>query len=401
MSEIKTDDLINAVEKSLGQAVEKYEGQVAESKKASAEVRDEVKALAEKHSELVKQSEGLQARFQEFEQNAMATMKSGGKASDTWGKSLIDSESYKGFLSGQNQRARVEVKNTILGESGSPQNPDNVLVPEDRLPGIVPGAFRELTVLDFFPAGATGSNQIQYTREAGWTNNAAERAEGTQKPESDLTFELVEDPVRTIAHIIKLSKQVLDDAPMLQTYVDRRLRHGIRNRLEFQLLRGNGTSPNIAGISASGRHTPFTPDTGDNQFDSINKAKYATIGADYRANVVFLNPADWGAMERLKFGASDDRYLVGDGAMVSYIQGGLTPLVWGLPVVASNNVEQGKFYVMDSNATQLFMRQGAVVEMFEQDEDNVQKNLITVRCEMRAALATFQPDAIRYGDLTL
>ena len=401
MSEVKTEDLISAVEKSLDQAIEKYQGQLDESKSAANEVRDEVKSLAEQHSELVKHSESLAAKFQEFEQTALTSMKGPSKTADTWGKSLIDSDAYKGFLSGQQQRARVEVKNTILGEGGSPQDPQNILVPEDRLAGIVPGAFRELTVLDFFPAGATGSNQIQYTREASWTNNAAERAEGTAKPESDLTFELVDDPVRTIAHIIKLSKQVLDDAPMLQTYVDRRLRHGIRNRLELQILRGNGTSPNISGLSASGRHTAFTPATGDNQFDSISKAKYAIVGADYRANVVFLNPADWGTMERLKFGASDDRYLVGDGAMLSYIQGGMTPLVWGLPVVASNNVEAGKFYVLDSNATQLFMRSGAVVEMFEQDEDNVQKNLITVRCEMRAALATFQPDAIRYGDLTL
>ena len=401
MTDVNTEALIKSVESALDSAVERYEGQLQESKSAANEVRDEVKSLAEQHSELVKQSESLAAKFQEFEQTALTGMKGTSKGTEAWGKSLIDSETYKSFVEGRTQKARVEVKNTILGEGGSPQNPVNTLVPEDRLAGIVPGAFRELTVLDFFPAGSTSSNQIQYTREESFVNNAAERAEGTQKPESDLTFELIDDPVRTIATFIKMSKQVMEDAPMLQTYVDRRLRHAVRNRLEFQILRGNGTSPNISGLSASGRHTAFTPATGDNQFDSINKAKYATIGADYRANVVFLNPADWGTMERLKFGASDDRYLVGDGAMISYIQGGLTPLVWGLPVVASNNVEQGKFYVLDSNATQLFMRQGAVVEMFEQDEDNAQKNLITVRCELRGALATFQPDAIRYGDLTL
>ena len=401
MSTENTEELIKGVETALESAIEKYEGQMNESKSVAREARDEVKGLAEKHAELVEQSESLQAKFQEFEQTALTGMKGGGERRQSWGEKFIDSDAFKGFIDGSSDRARIEVKNTILGEGGSPQDPENVIVPEDRLPGIVPGAFRQLSILDFFPMGATSSNQIQYTRENTWTNNAAERAEGTQKAESALTFELVDDPVRTIAHFIKLSKQVLDDAPALQSYVDRRLRHGLRNRLERQILRGDGTSPNISGLSASGRHTAFTPESGDNQFDSISKAKYAVLGADYSANAIFLNPADWGAIERLKRGSTDDDYLAGDGAMLSYIQNGMTPVVWGLPVVASNNVEEGKFYVLDSMATQLFMRQGATVEMFEQDEDNAQHNLVTVRAELRAALATFTPAAIRYGDLTV
>lgn len=401
MSTENTEELIKGVETALESAIEKYEGQLTESKSVAAEARDEVKALAEQHAELVEQSESLQAKFQEFEQTALTSMKGGGERRQSWGEKFIDSEAFKGFIDGSSDRARIEVKNTILGEGGSPQDPENVIVPEDRLPGIVPGAFRQLSILDFFPMGATSSNQIQYTRENTWTNNAAEAAEAAQKAESALTFELVDDPVRTIAHFIKLSKQVLDDAPALQSYVDRRLRHSLRNRLEQQILNGDGTSPNISGLSATGRHTDFTPASGDNQFDSISKAKYAVLGADYSANAIFLNPADWGAIERLKRGSTDDDYLAGDGAMLSYIQNGMTPVVWGLPVVASNNVTEGKFYVLDSMATQLFMRQGATVEMFEQDEDNAQHNLVTVRAELRAALATFTPAAIRYGDLTV
>lgn len=401
MTDVNTEALIKSVEGALDSAIERYEGQLNESKSAANEVRDEVKALAEKHSNLVKQSESLAERFREFEQTALTGMKGAGEPVQTWGQKLISSDSFDAFLKGSSQRARIEVKNTILGEAGSPQDPTNVLVPEDRLPGIVPGAFRQLTVLDFIPTGATNSNQIQYTREASWTNDSAETAESGTKPESDLTFELVDEPVRTIAHIIKLSKQVLDDAPALQSYVDRRLRHGIRQRLESQILSGNGTSPNIAGLDQTGRHTDFTPESAENEFDAINRAKYAVIGADYMPNVVFLNPEDWGKMERLKRASGDQAYVAGDGAALSYIQNGLTPVVWGMPVVASNAVTAGEFFVMDSNAVQLFMRQAATVEMFEQDEDNVQKNLITVRAELRAALACFTPTAVRYGDLTV
>lgn len=399
MSEIKTEDLISAVEKSLEQAIEKYDGQVQESKEAANEVRDEVKALAEKHSSLCEQSESLAAKFQEFEQNALTGMRGGSEKSETWGQKFVGSDMFSKFLSGETDRAKIEVKNTIIGEGGSPQDPTNTIVPEDRLAGIVPGAFRQLNLLDFVPMGATSSNQIQYTRENTYTNNAAETAEGASKPESALTFELVDDPVRTIAHWLKLSKQVLDDAPMLESYVDRRLRHGVRQRLETQIVVGNGTSPNISGLDQTGRHTDFTPTSGENQFESINRAKYAVIADDYVPNAVLMNPADFGAMERLQ--STTNEFLAGNGAALSYINNGLNPVIWGLPVVVSNAVTEGKFFVFDSNAMQLFMRQGATVEMYEQDDTNVQSNLITVRAELRGALAVFQPGAIHFGDLTV
>jgi len=208
---------------------------------------------------------------------------------------------------------------------------------------------------------------------------------------------LIEEPVRTIAHFIKLSNQVLDDAPALEGYVNRRLTHGLRNRLEFQALRGTGTSPQIAGLSATGRSTAFTPESGENALESINRAKYAVTGADFMATHVFMNPADWGSIERLK---SNGQFLLGDGAAFTYINNGLTPLVWGLPVITSNNVEAGKFYVLDINAIELMFNQDVTVEMGFVNDDFT-KNLVTLRAELRGAMAVYQPTAVRFGDLTL
>lgn len=316
---------------------------------------------------------------------------------NTLGAEFVGSDEFKSLESGRSKSARIEVKNTIIGEGGSPQDPVNTIVPQDRQPGIVPGAFRALSVLDFFPAGSTSSNQIEYTRESAWTNAAAERAEGTAKPESELTFELIQDPVRTVAHFLKASRQVLADAPALETYINRRLTHGVRNRLELQILRGNGTSPNISGLSASGRHTAFTPNSGDTALQSLNRAKYQVIAADEMADVIFMNPQDWGAIERDT--TEDGIYVAGHGAAISYVANGLQPLAWGLPVIPSNNVEAGKFYCMASMATQLFARQGVSVEMGFVNDDFT-KNLMTILAEMRAALAVFRPDAVLYGDLT-
>jgi HK97 family phage major capsid protein len=392
--------VLEAVENKLAEAIKGYNGQLEEFGSVTKAIKDEVKALAQEHAGLISSSDELKTRLLDVEQLLAGGMQGGDtQERKSWGQSMVESDAFKSFAEGgEFARARIEVKNTILGESGSPANPDDVLVGADRLPGIVPGAFRSLNILDFVNTGSTASNQIEYTRELAWTNDAAETAEGAVKPESDLTFELVQDPVRTIAHFLRASKQILDDAPMLSSYIDRRMRHGVRKRLQTQLINGNGTSPNLAGISAAGRHTAFTPTASEIALDALNRAKYAVIGADYDPNFIWLNPEDWGAMERVKEGATS-KYQASDGAALAYINGGMTPLIWGLPVVASNDVPSGQFMLGDSNAFQLFMRQGVILEMFEQDADNVQRNLLTIRAEMRAAFAVYTPAAIQYGDL--
>jgi HK97 family phage major capsid protein len=234
---------------------------------------------------------------------------------------------------------------------------------------------------------------VEYTRELAFTNAAAETAEGETKPEATLTFELASAPVKTIAHWLKLSKQVMDDAPALASYVDTRLRYGVDLRIDQQLLNGNGSGQNIGGLAKAGNHTAFTPASGDNAIDSINRAIYLVAAADYNATAIILNPADWGAIERTK--TQDDAYVFGAPQR-------LAPTLWGLPVVATNTMTAGKFMVGAFDmAAQVWNRQGTVVEMSEADDTNFQKNLVTVRAEARLALAIYRPVSIQYGSLTV
>ena len=62
----------------------------------------------------------------------------------------------------------------------------------------------------------------------------------------------------------------------------------------------------------------------------------------------------------------------------------------------------GKFLVGDFNqAATLWTRQGMTVEMFEQDSDNVQKNLVTIRAERRLGFGVERVKAMCGGTLTL
>ena len=383
------EDGLKGVEVKLGEKLAQYEGQLKETGDVARKTAEDVKSLAEKHQELAGALTELAQKGVKLEQKP---------AVKSIGQEFIESAAFKSFKDGGSTKARIELKNTILGEAGSPQDPVDTIVPADRMASIVGGAFRALNLLDFVPQGMTSSNSVEYTRELSWTNDAAETAEGGAKPESDLTFELVNAPVRTIAHWIKVSKQVLDDAPALASYVDRRLRHGVQVRLQNQIVAGNGTSPNLSGILDSGNYTAVTAATGDNALDFANRLKYAVIGADYAPSFFLVNPTDWGAMERLKKGTSDDSYIGAEGA-IGYLQNGLVPLLWGLPVVMSNSITSGQMICAASDAMMLWNRQGVAVEMFEQDDTNVQKNLVTIRAEMRAAFSVFRAAAVRAGSI--
>lgn len=361
---------------------------------ADASAKESKEAL-DKANALATQITTIAGQILEIEQNTKANVIAGKDSMQTLGSMVIKSDSYKEFCAGSSTRMKFQA-NTIIGQEGSPAENAQTIVAPQRLSGIIPGATRLLRIQDVLPQGTTTSNMVEYTRELLYTNNAAETNEGVKKPESVLTFELANAPVKTIAHFIKASKQVLDDAPMLQSYIDTRLRYGVNYRIDYQLINGNGTNPNISGILDSGNYTQFTATTGENGLDSINRAIYLVYAADYAPTAIVMNPADWGSLERLKRGSSDVSYVIGNPTGI------LGPNLWGLPVIVSNNVPAGTFIVAAFDiAYQVWNRTGVVVEMFEQDEDNVQKNLLTIRAEARLAFSVYRPASVRAGGLTL
>jgi HK97 family phage major capsid protein len=171
--------------------------------------------------------------------------------------------------------------------------------------------------------------------------------------------------------------------------------HGINNKVEQQVIAGLAASGQLSGWADSNSTATVPTGTG-NVFGLANKMKYEIISADYEPAYFYFNPVDFAAMETIQRGAGDAAYVAASGA-INYVNNGMTMLLWGLPVVVSNNVPAGTIYCKAREADMYAQRQGTVIEMFEQDSDNVQKNLVTVRAETRGALLTFAPTAIRSG----
>ena len=262
---------------------------------------------------------------------------------------------------------------------------------------IIGGDFKPLTIRQLLRSVPVSSNAVYSLREASWTNNAAEVSQGAGKAESALTMEQYNVTIQTVAHFIKVTNQLLADAPAVMSYIDTRLRDGLAQRIDAQLLNGNGTSPNLSGITDSGNYTAYTATSDDLLFDAINRAKYALWAKGYMPDAVIVNPADWGSAERTR-----EQYSAGNyGMYLNGVPGTMASAnPFGVRIVLSNNMTAGKFAIGSfDQAAVVYNRQGATVEMGYVNADFT-NNVVTIRAEERLALAVEKPSAIYYGDFT-
>lgn len=365
---------LDAHEKNLEKSIEKFEGQLKDAGSVATETRDAVKSLSEKHVELT-------ARLNDIEQKGVKLHAPAPVQS--LGQQFVKSDEYAAFQKGQTQKARVELKNTVLADSTTTTTPQ-------YQPGVVAGAFRPLTINDVLPQYQTSTDLVVLTREASFTNNAAPQTEGAAKAQSAITFNKYNVPVETVAHWLKVSKQLMADAPAVVSYIENRLRFGVDAKVDDQLLNGNGTSPNISGLLDSGNYTVYTPTSGDTLIDAINRAKYQLWAIGYIPDAVIVNPADWGGQEVAK--GTDGHYLYGMPGMVS----GMNP--FGVRVVISPQMPAGQFLIGKfAQATGVWNRESTVVEMGYENDDFT-KNLVTLRAERRLGLEVSVPAALLGGE---
>ena len=378
--ELEIKAALDSHKSSIDAAIQKYESELAVAGEASNEAKAAVKALSEKFestvTDLAQKMEGIKTSAKD-------------SVIETAGAEFIKSDAFKQLVAGNTQRARIEVKNTVT--SGT-----TTVFPQ-QMAGIISGDFKPLTIRQLFRAIPVASNMVNSLREASWTNDAAEVSQGAAKPESDVTFEQYNVPITTVAHWIKVSNQLLADAPAVVAYIDTRLRDGLAQRVDAQLLNGNGTSPNLSGITDSGNYTAYTATSGDLLVDAINRAKYALWAKGYAPDAVIVNPADWGTMERSReysAGGIQGSYLYG----MPGVAAGVNP--FGVRIVLSNNMTAGNFAIGAFDmACALYNRQGATVEMGFVGSDFT-NNLVTIRAEERLGLGVEKPSAIYYGSIT-
>jgi HK97 family phage major capsid protein len=246
------------------------------------------------------------------------------------------------------------------------------------------------------------SGSVEFTVEQSFTPSAAVVAEGALKPAMAATYAEAATKCSTIAQYIKTTLQSLADTPMLSTWLDGRLNYAVSLKEESVLLNGDATAtPPIQGLMNVAPAFAYTPLATDNGMDILAHAIGQLMGAGYPVDGVVLNSADYTLMRLLK--STTGQYLfVGTAATgpddETIWEG--TPLTWQVPTVISPSMPAGQFLVGSFQlATVLFAREVMNVQLAFQNEDDFIRNLVTMRGELRSALAIPLPSGLLRGSL--
>jgi HK97 family phage major capsid protein len=338
----------------------------------------------------------LQGRMLEVEQK-LADLKTAGPAKEpTLGEKFVADPKFKEFAlaarSPGNMRHRFDLKAHGLKTITSIESSAGQGIWSTRLPGVIEEPLRPLSIRDLLDTGTTDSNLIEWVRENVYTNEADVVSEGALKPESNITYEKLDVPVRTIAHWIRASKQVLADFKQLQTMINGRMRWGLRIKEEDEILYGDGTGEHLLGLipQATDYNTALNR-TGDTFIDIIRHAILQVRLAFYPASGIVVSPTDWHNIELTK--DNENRYLMASPS------GRIPAMLWGLPVVESDGMAtSGEFLVGAFRlAATLFDREEAAILLSTEDRDNFIRNLVTILAEERLALAVTRPRAFVHG----
>jgi len=281
--------------------------------------------------------------------------------------------------------------------------PGSMLEPQ-VLPTVYRGLEKPLVMRDVLLNIQTASDAIVVMQESSYTNNAAEVAEATTtsggaKPESAMAFTEVSYPVRTIAHWIPITRQMLQDIPAMESYVNDRLMIGLMRREDNQFLNGDGQAPNLTGILATSGIQDLNeayfaanpvndPGTDNENLNRILRAKtkIMTTG-EARATFIVANPAD--AEKWLTYTDASRNYLIGGGPAGSAV----VPSAWGLPIVLSENIAAGTALVGDGTMAAVADRMAGQIFTTDSHSDFFVRNIFVILAEERVALPVFRPAA--------
>jgi len=251
---------------------------------------------------------------------------------------------------------------------------------------LVEFATRPIQVAEIIPTTTTTQAAVVYMEETTFTNAAAEAAEGGTYAEAALAYTEQSSLVRKIAVFLPVTDEQLEDEPQARSTIDNRLPFMVRQRLDLQILVGNGTAPNlrgilnVVGIQTQAKGTDPTPDA---VYKGIVKVE--TVGQALASAVVF-NPTNWQDVRLLR--TADGIYIWGNPSDAG------PERIWGLQVLRAQAETLGTALVGDfQNFVELAVRRGVDVQVSNSHSTFFVEGKQALRADMRAALVVYRPAA--------
>jgi HK97 family phage major capsid protein len=377
--------------KSLKTLLDQQADEMRAHGETSTKTATSIQAIEAKIKSYETELKGITDKYKDLETKMNRPDLGGKERPKTFGEKFIEGESYK---AGNVLTARMEYKGFFRKDLDSTTAHGGILVDPQRIGGMFAQPDARFTMRQLLNATGTTSNAIEYILETGFVNASAIAVEKSLKPTSDITFDIESATVKTIAHWIPATRQIVADAPMLRNYIDGRLMYGLEATEEAQLLYGTGVGDNIAGImtNANIQVMPQRADATTTVVDHLRRAMTRAVLAGYPMTGIVLHPNDWTEIELLK--GTDGHYI-----WININTGGDARL-WRVPVVESTSINEGEFLAGAFGlGAQIWDREQANIRVSEHHTDYFARNMIAILAEERLALTVYRPEAFIKGSL--
>src|SRR5210317_2157983 len=236
------------------------------------------------------------------------------------GQQFLESDAYKSFVDHGIKNVPFEAKTNV---TTSVWTRDTIY--QQVIPAIEPDPN---PVLDLVDSINTDQTTYYFLQESA-TNNAAETAEAAAAPEDAFSYTAVTAHVRKFITTLPITAELLEDQAGARAYFDGRLANHVLQRLELQVIGGDGVAPNIKGILNQSGINAITysagayPDTVGGKLRTILEGiKDVETNGKLAPDAIVMSPAAYEALAGQVDG--NNNFMLGASAFTG------SPTIWGL-----------------------------------------------------------------------
>lgn len=309
-----------------------------------------------------------------------------GRAEDL-GSQFVKSAAFKGWNRGANSGPAVTLKadfeRTAGWEPESVRESRIAYFPTNEKPGII----------DFIPQSSINQAVSVHMEETTFSANAAERAEKATYAEGELELTQRTQPVEKITIWLPVTDEQLEDVDQARAYVNQRLMLMLAQRLNRQVLAGNGVAPNLRGTESVPSINSLALASGETLvdrslelFDLIRTVGYA------EPSIAFMRPDEW-SQHVATLTTSDGQYIWGHPSSVG------PKTLWGVPVHTDMSATAGKLVTGDyQQHAALKFKRGVDMQVTNSHANMFTSGMQAIRADLRAVMVHYRVPA--FGELT-
>lgn len=367
--------------KAVTEAQKKFEEAQKLADAANAKIADEVKALNEDLAKKGATLEEIKAAVTELKARKGRFSASGNPEEKSAREVLAELFEEKfDEIKTVRKGAGKSFETKVVGTMTASANLTGSVVNSYDLTPKVRGR-RKVHMQDLVPTVNSSTGLFSFYRQnnpVGEGSFGFQTTHGAAKAQLDYDLTKVDVTCDYLAGFVRIAKQMLQDLPFLQTFVANELLEDYKRQESMEFF---GTLRSTSTGSTTTTATVFA--------ERLIDWTATLMDNDYDPSAIVTSASKWAELLKTKpndYGVPGGITIAPDG----------TVMFAGMPVYVANSLYLGggnKTIIGDWSKAAIVQVEGLKTEFFEQDSDNVQKNLITVRTERRVGFALFRPDA--------